>query len=235
MTLLTICQDAADELKISRPSAVVGSSQTDSQLLFRYANRVGLRLMKSVAWQAIRMEKTFTGLAGETQTGILPADFDRFVPETFWDRTNVHLVTGPIGAVQWQGLKANSYSDDTRPKFIYRGSDVLIIPALGGGESLAFEYVSQNWAQSSGGTGRAKFQADTDTALLSEELITLGVKLLYLTDDGQPNATAQADFEDYLNNLIQNDQPGAGILLAADIFGGGRHFSGAPSVDGNSV
>ena len=235
MTLLQICKDAADELSINRPSAIVGSSSTDAQKLLRYCNRVGYRLMKGVVWQGLRKEQTFTGVASETQTAILPSDFDRFIPETFWDRTNVHLISGPVSAAQWQSLKANSYSDSTRPKFAYRGNAVLIIPTLGGGESLAFEYVSSNWAQSAASAAQSKFQADTDTALIDEELITLGVIFEYLDGEGQPTAKALAEYEDRLNTLIANDQPDAGIMLAGDIFGGGRHFSGAPGVDGSSI
>src|SRR5262245_11591008 len=118
MTLLTIAQAVADEVGLDRPSAIVGSSQPDPQKLLRYATRVTHALMKKIAWQALRREKTFTSVAGETQTGILPADFDRFVPETFWNRSDIQLITGPVPASQWQGLKAGGHQG--APKFAHR-------------------------------------------------------------------------------------------------------------------
>lgn len=231
MTLLSICTDTADEVGISRPATVIGSSSPDAQKLLRYANRVGNRLMKAVSWQALRKEQTFTSISGETQTGILPADFDRFIPETFWNRSTTVLVTGPIGPVEWQGIKATGFSDSCKPKFAYRSGSVLILPSLSAGQSLAFEYVSKNWAQSSGSVAQEKFQADTDTSLIDEELITYGTIYEYLDGEGLPSGKALVAYEDRFNVLLQNDQPNAEIMLSADIFGGGRHFSGAPPVN----
>jgi len=229
MTLLSVVQAVADEVKDTRPTGVVSSSDPTVQLFYRLANRVGKALMKKVAWQALRTEKTFTALSTETQTGILPSDFDRFVPETFWDRTNKFLVTGPISAVQWQSLKALSYSGSER-KFILRGGSILTIPAFTGGEALAFEYVSNLWAESSGGTGQTAFSADTDVSRIDEELIVRGMKYCYLTDEGLPNGAAAQDFNDYFDDVLSNDQPTSNVMVAADIFSGTstRHFGGAP-------
>jgi hypothetical protein len=233
MTLLTICTDAADEIGIDRPSSVIGNPQPAIQKLLRYANKVGNRLMKAVDWQILRKEKTFTSIVGETQTGILPADFDRFVAEAFWDRSASKLISGPVSSVEWQSMKATAYNQD--PKFAYRGGSVLILPVYGAGSTLAFEYVSKNWCQSSGGTGQSAWAADTDLPVLDAEMMTLGLKVVYLTDEGLPNAIAMKDFDDYFATLLGNDQPSAGILSAADIFGGGRHFGGTPSVNGGPL
>jgi hypothetical protein len=231
MTLLSICQDAADEGGINRPQSIVGSSSTDAQLLLRLAKKVGLMTMKKYPWQILRKEQTFTAISGETQTGILPADFDRFVAETFWDRSTPKLMVGPISAVEWQGLNAKSYTGPEK-KFALRGNSVIVQPVFGGGESLAFEYVSKNWCQSSGGTAQATWAADTDMGILSEELITLGVIFEYLDGAGQPAGTALGKFTDYWNVLVQNDEPTARIMSAGDIFGPGRHFTGTPHLDG---
>lgn len=233
MTLLSICTDVADQVKINRPSSIVGNTSADAQLLLRLAKKVGLICMKKFAWQVLRKEKTFTSVSGETQTSILPSDFDRFVPETFWDRTNIVLWTGPISSVEWQGLKANSYSDTSTPKFAYRGGDVLAIPSQSAGNSLAFEYVGKNWCQSSLSVAQATWAADTDTGIISEELITLGVIFEYLDGEGQPAATALGRFVDFWNVLAQNDEPNNRIMTAGDVFGTGRHFSGIPGSSNN--
>lgn len=228
MTLLTIAQNVADEVGVDQPTVVAGSPDPTAQKLLRYINKTGTGLMKKLAWQVLRKERAFTSISGETQTAILPSDFDRFIPETFWNRSTPVLMSGPVSAVQWQGLKATTYTG--KPKFAYRGGDVLVIPALGAGDSLAFEYVSNQWCQSTGAVAQSAFAADTDTGILDEELITRGAKFVYLTDEGLPNALAGADFNDYLAVLSRNDQPSANIMVAADIFGGAnaRHFDGTP-------
>lgn len=228
MTLLSICQGAADEVGITRPSSVAGSAQTEAQKLFRYANKAGNRLMKVYAWQDLRKEQTFTALGQETQTGILPADFDRFIPETFWDRTNKVLVTGPITAVEWQTRKAQGYTGVFR-KFIYRGSSILANPVFDGGESLAFEYVSSKWCESAASVAQTAFAADTDVPLIDEELFVDAVVFEFQTGEGLPITRSF----DYANLAIDNDQPSSQILVAADIFGGGRHFSGIPGAGGS--
>ena len=108
---------------------------------------------------------------------------------------------------------------------------ILTLPSLSAGETLAFEYISENWCQSDAGSAQAYFQADDDTGILDEELLTRGVIFEYLAAKGQPLAKAASDYEEYFDALIENDQPNARTLLAGDIFGGGRRFSGAPPVE----
>lgn len=229
MSLLTIVQNAADRAGATRPSSVASSTDPQVQRFFGYANKVGYDLMKKVAWQALRKELTFTGVAGETQTAFIPSDFDRFVPDTFWDRTGVRKVSGPVSGVEWQGLKATAYSDYVNPKFIYRGGLILILPALTGSESLAVEYIDLNWCATSGGTAKAAFTLDTDVPRIDAELITRGIVFEYLDGEGLPSAKALADYADYLKALVGNDQPMTPILAAGDIFGGGRHYAGPPA------
>lgn len=230
MTLLSICRDASDEIGIPQPASVAGNTDPIAQKLLRYSNKVGNSLMKAVPWQALRKEQTFTAIAGETQTGIIPADFDRFVPETFWDRSATALLSGPISSTEWGGLKASSYTGSIR-KFIYRGGVVSVVPVFAGGESLAFEYVSAKWVLATDGTTyKTAFSADTDTSMIDEELLTLGVAWEYLNGEGLPSQRVELAYRDRLKMMIDNDQPTAGVMIAADIFGSStRHFDGTPT------
>jgi hypothetical protein len=231
MTLLTICQNAADRIGISRPPTVAGNTAPEVQKLLGYCNKVGMQLMKQVVWQALREEREFTSIASETQTGILPSDFDRFIPETFWNRSAYVLLNGPVTATEWQGLKAMNYSSVRYPKFAYRGGDVLVLPVLGAGATLAFEYVSTNWVLDNSSVPKSSFTADTDTGRIDEELITRGVVFEFLDGESLPTAKAFTDYEAYLNTILDNDQPAPKIMVSADIFGNRRHFTGTPPVD----
>lgn len=234
MTLLSLTRDAADEIGITQPATVAGNSAPEAQKLLRYANKVGNRLMKLVAWQVLRKEQAFTAIAGETQTGILPSDFDRFVPETFWDRTATRLISGPVTSNEWSGLKATVYNSANR-KFAYRGGAVLVIPVFAGGESVAFEYVSNQWALATDGTTyKTTLSVDTDTSILDEELITLGVIYEFLLGEGLPAGDAAVAYEKRFNMMIENDQPASGVMVAGDLFSGSgsRHYSGTPPAGG---
>ena len=231
MTLLTICENASDRIGINRPATIAGNTSPDAQKLLGYSNKVGRQLMKQVVWQVLRTEHTFTSIASETQTGILPSDFDRFIPETFWNRSAQVLLNGPVTATEWQGLKALDHDSVDYPKFAYRGGDILVIPTLGAGATLAFEYVSTKWVMDNSSVAKIAFTADTDTSRIDEDLVTRGVVFEYLDGEGLPSAKAYQDYTDFLDTMLGNDQPAPKIMVSADIFGNRRHFTGTPPVN----
>ena len=219
---LQIIQNAADEIGIVQPATGIGSGSVETMKLVRYADKVGNALMKSFHWQILTKEKTFTSVATETQTStILEADFDRFVPETFWDRTGEFLMTGPITPKEWQNLKATGYSNSGARKFRLRGDSILIIPVPTAGLSYAYEYISNKWVDiPATGTPKVAFTIDTDVPLLNSELLTLGIVYEYLDGDGLPSVSAAKTYLDMFKLLAKNDQPSSGTLVAGDIFAG---------------
>ena len=47
-------------------------------------------------------------------------------------------------------------------------------PTPSSGDTIAYEYVTKNWCQSSGET-QSQWSADSDTALIDDELHTIGI------------------------------------------------------------
>lgn len=231
MTLLTIARAVADEVDILQPATVFGNPNPDSQKFIRYANKTGKELLRRYDWQQLRKEQTFTSLAQEEQTGILPSDFDRICVETFWDRSEKRILTGPITPQEYQGLKVHGVATQY-PRFMLRGSSAFILPVPAAGNALAFEYVSKNWALSSDGSPQSTFLADTDTVLLNEELFVAAMAFFWLDGEGQPSGVAAGHFERILRDLIKQSEPRRRIMTAGDIFGGGRHYNGVPPTSG---
>jgi hypothetical protein len=174
MTLLTICQDAADRIGISRPSSVIASTDQQALRLLGYAKQEGKALARRHTWQKLTTEQTFTATATTVQSTAIPTDFDRFVDETFFNRTRKRPVYGPLNAQEWQ-FAQSVVSTVLVESFRQRGDSVLLTPTPTAGDTYAFEYISKNWCESSGGTDQATWAADADVGLLSEELMTLGV------------------------------------------------------------
>lgn len=232
MTLLTIMQGIADECSGPRPPTVVANTNPDAQNYLRIINRVGNSMMKSYAWDILRKEHTFT--AGGTETLVasadMPSDFDRFVPETFWDRSAQNLFSGPINPAEWNSLKA--YNPSIRNvKFIYRGGNVLSNPVVDSGASCAFEYVSNEYVLAADGvTYKTSFTADTDTSIIEEELLIRAGKVQWLMDEGQPWQQPFQDFREYYNTLVDNEMASQDILISADLFArNSRHSDGTPT------
>lgn len=230
MTLLTIAQNVADYTNGPRPSSVGSNTNPDAQKYLRVINKVARRLMKVYPWNDLRQEHPFT--ASGTQTLLaaadMPTDFDRFVPETFWDQSSSNMISGPITATEWQGLQVINYNIDNY-KFTHRGGNVLVMPTIDAGASCVFEYISSHHVRASDDTPRVAFQADTDTSLLDEELLALAATYDWLKSEGLPAAGAFEDFKDYFDMLQDNENATENIAVAGDIFARNpRHFDGAP-------
>jgi hypothetical protein len=214
LTLLTIAQDAADQVGIVRPSVVYGNSAVEVRKLLRYANQAGRHLCK-LDWQELRTEQTFTSLAAETQTAMVPSDLDHFIDETFWNRTRKRPLYGPKTPQEWQAIKG-SVTSAVVDSFAYRGTDILINPTPTAGHTFAFEYISTKFCQSAGGVAAVAWAADDDTARISEELFTLEIVWRYKHGEGLPY---QDDFnvcEEFKKKLFGQDSPRRTLGMAAD-------------------
>jgi hypothetical protein len=93
-TVLEIINRAADEIGLSRKTAVVGSSDNETRQLLAHANAAGRDLMRAHDWGALQTLGTITTANG-TATYDLASDYDRMIADTAWDRTTTWQVAGP--------------------------------------------------------------------------------------------------------------------------------------------
>ena len=176
MTLLTIVQNACDSIGLSQPSAVIGSTDQNVITLQAMANTEGRELLDRFSWPATQIEVTHTSLAAELQgvmTTLAPG-FSYITSSTFWDRTLTQPVRGPLSPIEWQALKARTA---TGPYASYRifGGKLYAYPALSAGTTWVFEYQSTYFCQSAAGANQSKWTADTDTGVLDEHLMEMGI------------------------------------------------------------
>ena len=152
-------------------------------------------------------EKPFTCTAAAAQTGAIASDYDRIVEESFFNRTQKRPVFGPISAQDWQFMQA-VVAATLVESYRVRGDSILITPTPNGTDTYAYEYVSNLWCQSSGGTGQSAWASDTDTGVLSEELMTLGIIWRFLQKGGFDYAEAFRDYELQVADAILKDGGG---------------------------
>ena len=214
MSLLSIVQDVSGRLSLPIPSAVVGSSDKQVIQLLALANEEGRSLAGRCAWQALVEEQTFTTVAASAQGAALPADFDRFVPNSFFNRSTRRPMAGPITPRQWQWIQAQPVYSTACLAFRERTGQFLIAPTPPAGETIAYEYVSRNWAQGSGGAAQAAFLADGDVALLDEELIGLGLRWRFLRAKGLDYAEEMASYERELEQAVARDGGSTALQIA---------------------
>lgn len=205
-SLLSIVQQFCLRTALTIPSSVMSSQ--DEQLL----QIVGLlnEVLDSLAttssqWSFLQKEVTFTSVAGSSQgdLSLIAPGFQSIINETLYDRTRRLPIFGPRGAVYWQEQKALPF---TGPYYNYRlsGSELLILPEMPAGHTIAFEYYSPSSVKDSTvllpSPYKKWFTKDDDTCLFPDNLLLAGLKYAWKREKG---FSYDAEFIAY-NTLIQH-------------------------------
>ena len=209
MSLLTLCQDGADLLGLPRPSAVVAASDNTTRRMLALANVEGQTLAKRTRWQALIKEATHTTLAATDQGAIetLAPGFSWLIGRTMWNRANQDRIGGPLSPAEWQARQA---APATGPyaEFRIRAGRLLMDPAPSVGQTIAFEYGSRHWCQSSGGADEEAWAADSDVGVLPEALMKLGLVWRFKQASGLDYAEAFRHYEIEVADAIAKDGGG---------------------------
>lgn len=210
MSLLTIIQRTCALLTLPVPTVAITSQDKQVAQLVALANEEGDDLASSYNWQALTVEQLFTTTPTVNQTPAIPADLDRFLPDSFFNRTTRRIVTGPITPQQWQALQAWPYLSTVYLCWRERQGDFLVKPTPPAGQVVAYEYVSKNWAKDISGNPLPQFQSDSDTSYLDERLMGLGLRWRFLKAKGLDYAE---DFRTYEQNKQQTQGRDGGAKM----------------------
>ena len=148
----------------------------------------------------------------------LPSDFKSPVDNTFWDRSRFWSMRGPLSPQQWQLYKSSVIGRASiQRRFRFRrsptGGQVLSIDPTptDNGSQLVFEYVSTGWCVSQTGVFQSSWQADTDTCVIDEYLLRLGLKWRLLRRKGMSYNEELDEYETEVGKAMSKDG-GAAIL-----------------------
>lgn len=206
MTMLSIIQDTTDRMGIPRPTSVIGSTDTQVRQLLALLNEEGEELSKKGLWQKMTREHTFLTTATYNQTNNpIPDDFDRFIDDSFFNRTQVRKVRGPITPQEWQAFLAQPVYNLVYLAFREREGDFLINPIPPAGNTIAYEYISTNWARSSTGVEKSSFTADDDETFLPEILMKAGLRWRWKQAKGLPYGEDMATYERAVQRQLGTD------------------------------
>jgi hypothetical protein len=253
VSLLSTIQAVTRELGIPEPASVVGNTDKIAKQMLALALRVGDEIVQRYTWPQLHRTATIT-LAASTDSYALPADFDRHINRTHWDRTNTWELEGPISPQEWRWRKEGIVSTSPRRRYRVKGAtstQFFVDPTPGSGEDgeiLVFEYISKSWIRpvlwesgeefgagsycfyegnyyktTSGGTAGAtppthttgsasddtvtwtyqdiaydSFLADTDTSLIDEKVLSLGIQAAFMYQKGFQYQRTEQKFEELL-------------------------------------
>jgi hypothetical protein len=211
-----------------------GDGVDGSYNLLNVANTTGLSDKWQVTGTGIAQDCYVVSVAGSTVTlnqplqatniGIdltfgqtkydLPPDYETITDRTQWDKTKHWEMLGPEDAQQWQWLKSGYISTGPRVRWRIYGEYFNIWPIMNTQEYLGYEYRSKGWAESSTGTVKNSFTADTDTTFLDDTIMVLATKLKFFQIKGFDTTSLQQDYERYLSVAKANDKGSATLSFA---------------------
>ena len=229
MTILSIVQNASKRVGLDAPASVIGNAAGNVVRMLALANEEGRSLLDRHRWQSVVKEATFTTV-GTTSQGTLAtltgvSDIGSILNDTLWNRDS-NTPVYPIDAIGWQQMLAST-TTGPYPRWRLRGNTVLMYPTPTAGETIAFEYKSKNWCESSGGDGQTAWAADTDVGILDEGLMEEGLVWRWKSAMGFGYGEDFRRYEQLVANAIARDRPRRRITLGS---GSGVRFLGQRSV-----
>jgi hypothetical protein len=219
MSLLTIIQNACAEMSLVQPSAVITSTDQQVQQLLRFSSKEGKELARRFNWQRLVTEASFDTQAATTQVASISntfSDFGRYIPDTMFNRTTQKRVFGPLNSIEWQAKLASGLNVQINNHFRIRGNAILFYPEPEAGEDIYFEYVSRHWCIDDSSTRQEDWEDDSDTALIDEEVMTLGVIWRFLKAKGLDYSEEFASYERALETIFGADGARTTIDLTGD-------------------
>jgi hypothetical protein len=141
----------------------------------------------------------------------LPADFERVIDNTIWDRSRFWAMRGPQSPQQWQLYKSSVIGRASIQRR-YRFREIAGVQKFSidpvptdNGSAMVFEYVSNAWCKSSGGAKQTSWQADTDVGILDEYLITLGSRWRMMRSLGLSYQEELDEYERQVGKAVAHD------------------------------
>lgn len=126
-----------------------------------------------------------------TENYPLPSDLAYLIVQTEWDRNFRWQLLGPLDAQEWQVIKSGISPVGPRMRFRIMQGQFYINPVGSASsvytDTIAYEYVSSWWVAATAAPTvgvQSAYVLDTDTAIISEDLIVMGLKWRFLKAKG---------------------------------------------------
>lgn len=148
----------------------------------------------------------------------LPADFDRQVSRSQWDRSDHRIMYGQKSPQQWQWLKGGIVTSAPYYRYRLRGNRMQISPVPGSRLVLVNEYISSRWISSTTAADPtlSTFAADTDVSVFLDDVMVNGIKFHWLKAKGLEFAVELSEFNRSLSYAKGQDTPAENLSLAPE-------------------
>ena len=214
---LDIINQVSAEVGLARVQTLFDANdvqEVQSSQLLAALQAAGNALVQFYPWEQFKKEWVFTLVAGQGSYP-LPDDWDYFIDQTQWDRTNHWPLMGPKNPAEWAWLKGGLIASFPRIRYrvMNNNFEVFPVPTSDTKFEFAMEYVSTDWVQGAGSQkpNQAMVKADGDVVWFHPWLIIKYTKLKWLQLKNFPTDSAAADFQRMWDATLGKDV-GAPVL-----------------------
>ena len=195
MTLLTIANSLARNVGLEETTQVIGSNRREMEELVDYCNKVGEELARRVDFGALHVVTTLTGDGSNNQFD-LGDQFSRI--SSGIGVTYSTSIVRPLTRAEWASVVPIYGS----PRyFLLEGNKLSLWPYLIDGAFVTVQSQSKAWCSN----GTAAWNADDETSLIDEDLMTKGLIVRWRRQKGMDYADYEAEFEADLADIARFD------------------------------
>lgn len=216
-TVLSIIQSHCLKHALASPTGVIGSTNTQVLQLFEVLKEVLDELVEQSKFNVTNQIATHTLIANEDQGAmatLCPYGYRSAIFETFYDRTLMRPLMGPISESEWEALKALPTAG-VLYKFRIKNDRLLLNPVpTTPFSTIAWEYNSSWCTRNASGTLIALPTADTDTFVFPDNILKRGLAFRWKQLKGLPYQADETAFYNLLNNYIAKDKVGRRLNVA---------------------
>lgn len=195
MNILQIVQAATLSIDVDRPTALFANTDRTSLELIDAVNTSALQILDDYDWQRLIKTATITGDGVETAFP-LPADYSRMVKDASLVGPNWRFY--PTQQMQdfnhW--LELIDYPVATwEQRWMLFGGNLHVMPVMPLNTPLSYGYISTSIVV---GADPTTFTADSDTFVLDDELLRLGIVWNWKAAKGYDFSTELAQYQQRL-------------------------------------
>jgi hypothetical protein len=190
-----------------RPTTIFSSPDQMEIEIADLATEVAVDIMKTADWRALTKIHTLTGDGTETAFA-LPSDYDRMVQGQEVEDGNNWLwgYSSVTELSDWIRITSSGFSAITPGWWIILEGEMQFSPAPTSGADAKFPYISKNVGRTLSGDAIAAFTTDTDSFVLDERLLTLGLIWRWKAQKGLEYAEDMATYEKALSEAATRNK-----------------------------
>ena len=209
LTVLQIVQEACARANLPVPSVLVSSQDANVLQLKALFNELMQETIKKYRFQVCIINPTWLSVAANVQGTIQSlwgVEPESLVNATMWDFTLRRPIFGPLNDTNIQIIQALI---PTGPIFQYRiqNNNLEIWPQPPAGNTHSAIVRTKNWLALNGNTSTLGYyiQNDTDTPLIDDTTMIMGLKYRYKKEKGIPYAEDEESWTDMISNIALRD------------------------------